>query len=197
LSKKEKLELFREFFGRVQAANARPGLIEKFERFITGSTFWCMWLRLEDRRLGKTLDQQGEHSFQTKRQRDRCERAELGCRYSQPLDRATETAIAGERFSPVPDRGIRVLVANRLLKQGGKYQASIAKERTLLATGWVFVILCVIAFGATAALIWASHGSLILKVLLTLGSFVVLLLLAYAMSYFAIKPYFLAKQLEQ
>lgn len=179
-------------------ANRGHNLLERIERLATGASYWCFRRWKEDKRLDDVMLRYGKQSFETKRQRDRCERAELGCRYSQPLDKTTEAKIAEERFAQVPDRDIRLLIASRIInpKMDGEYQVSMAKERCLLVVGWLFVFLCVTAFSLTAALVWASPAGLMLKVILTLALLAVLFLLAYAMSCYGIRPFFLVRRIE-
>lgn len=198
MNKKEKLEAFRDFFDDIRAANARPGFLERIERFFTGATKWSLRRALEDRRLDRVLTRHDEFSFETKIQRDRCDYANLGSQFSYPLDKATRSRIAEERFAQLSVRDFRLLIANRIInpKNGGKYKVSMAKERVVLSAGWAFVLLCATAFCFTTATVWLGPAGLMLKMILTLFLMATFFLFAYSMSCYGILPFRIVKQIE-
>jgi len=195
MNKNPKIEQFRDFFRLQRLAATRPNILENIERLATGALLWCFRLRLEDRKLGKVLDRDGELSFDTKRQHDQYRRTALACRYGRVVDKDLETTIGQERFAMLGDRGIRLLIANHILRKGGEYRISTPKEVAIQVLGWIFVALCLAGFVLIAALIWVSPAGVTLKVILTAVCASLLFPIGYAMGCYTIRPYYLIKRM--
>lgn len=168
---------------------------EKLESLVTGSPIWWLRLWFEEYRLEKCLEKNEEHSFATKRQRERWRNADLAYRYGRMPSPALRKEIDRCEQAGMSQQDIRLLVINRILRVDGSFRISPTKEIILYVLGWVFVAICVVQFVQTAVFIWTSPADPFLKSLTTMVCLVVFLVCGYVVSCYNIIPFPVIKPL--